>query len=51
MASPSGTRLQKLQTAIRIGSKMKLDEGTSELDPTTRLRAVDLPRFLAHSGL
>ena len=29
---------------------MKLDEGTSGLDPTTRLRAADLPRLLAHSG-
>jgi len=28
---------------------MKLDEGTSGLDPTTRLRAADLPRLLAHS--
>jgi len=28
---------------------MKLDEGTSGLDPTTQLRAADLPRLLAHS--
>ena len=41
---------KKLQTAIRIGSNMELDEGTSGLDPTTRLRAADLPRLLAHSG-
>jgi len=39
-----------MQTAIPIGSKMKLDEGTSGLDHTTRLCAADLPRFLAHSG-
>jgi len=29
---------------------MKLDEGTWGLDPTTRLRAADLPGLLAHSG-
>jgi len=29
---------------------MKLDDGTSGLDPTKRLRAADLPRLLAHSG-
>jgi len=29
---------------------MKLDEGTSGLDTTTRLRAADLPRLPAHSG-
>jgi len=29
---------------------MTLDESTSGLDHTTRLRAADLPRFLEHSG-
>jgi len=50
MDSLSGTHLYNRQTAIRIGSEMKLDKDRSGVDSTTRLRAADLPRLLAHSG-